>query len=120
YVDDAGKVAAIWMVLAYLLHSTGELCLSPIGLSAVTKLSIPSVVGVSMGTWFVATALSETVAFRLSKLAAIDTKVGGSTPAEMLANYTSLFETLMWIGVIFGFFMLLISPFLKKAMHGIR
>jgi proton-dependent oligopeptide transporter, POT family len=120
YPDEAGKVAAIWLVLAYFLHSTGELCLSPIGLSAVTSLSLPKVVGVSMGTWFVATALSETVAFRLSKLAAIDTKVGGSTPAEMLANYTSLFETLMWLGVIFGVFMLLISPLLKKAMCGIR
>jgi proton-dependent oligopeptide transporter, POT family len=120
YPDEVGKVAAIWLVLAYLLHSTGELCLSPIGLSAVTSLSLPKVVSVSMGTWFVATALSETVAFRLSKLAAIDTKVGGSTPAEMLANYTSLFETLMWLGVIFGVFMLLISPLLKKAMCGIR
>ncbi len=120
YPTESGKVAAIWMVLAYLLHSTGELCLSPIGLSAVTKLSIPRVVGVSMGTWFVATALSETVAFRLSKLAAIDTKVGGSSPAEMLANYTSLFEKLMWVGIIFGVIMLIISPLLKKAMQGIR
>lgn len=120
FPDEAGKVAAVWMVLAYLLHSTGELCLSPIGLSAVTKLSIPRVVGVSMGTWFVATALSETVAYRLSKLAAVDTKVGGSTPAEMLANYTSLFEILMWTGIVFGFFMLLISPLLKKAMRGIH
>jgi proton-dependent oligopeptide transporter, POT family len=120
YPNEAGKVAAIWMVLAYLLHSTGELCLSPIGLSAVTSLSIPKVVSVSMGTWFVATSLSETVAFRLSKLAAIDTKVGGSTPAEMLAGYTSLFDKLMWTGVIFGVFMLIISPLLKKAMCGIR
>ena len=48
--DSAGQVAAIWMILAYLLHTTGELFLSPIGLSATTKLSIGSVVGVSMGT----------------------------------------------------------------------
>ena len=62
--------------LAYLLHTTGELCLSPVGLSAVTKLSIPNVVGVSMGTWLLAAALSETVATRLGKLAAIDTTAG--------------------------------------------
>ena len=52
-----GRLGMIWLVLAYLLHTTGELCLSPVGLSAVTKLSIGSVVGVSMGTWFLATAL---------------------------------------------------------------
>lgn len=120
FPDETGKVAMIWLVLAYFLHSTGELCLSPIGLSAVTKLSIPQVVSVSMGTWFVATALSETVAFRLSKLAAIDSKVGGSTPAEILHGYTSLFESLMWTGIIFGVFMLLIAPLLKKAMRGIN
>jgi POT family proton-dependent oligopeptide transporter len=120
FPDETGKVAMIWLVLAYFLHSTGELCLSPVGLSAVTKLSIPQVVSVSMGTWFVATALSETLAFRLSKLAAIDTKVGGSTQTEMLQGYTSLFESLMWTGIIFGIFMLIIAPLLKKAMRGIH
>jgi len=120
FSNETAKVAAIWMVLAYFLHSVGELLVSPIGLSAVTKLSIPRVVSVSMGTWFVATALSETLAFRLSKLAAVDTKVGGSTPAEMLANYTSLFSTLMWMGIIAGVIMLLLAPLLKSAMRGIK
>ncbi len=50
FPDAAGKVGMIWLVLAYLLHTTGELCLSPVGLSAVTKLSIGRVVGVSMGS----------------------------------------------------------------------
>ena len=120
FANETAKVAAIWMVLAYFLHSVGELLVSPIGLSAVTKLSIPRVVSVSMGTWFVATALSETLAFRLSKLAAVDTKLGGSTPAEMLANYTSLFSTLMWMGIIAGVIMLLLAPFLKSQMRGIK
>jgi proton-dependent oligopeptide transporter, POT family len=119
FPDDSGKVAAIWMVLAYLFHSTGELCLSPIGLSAVSKLSIPRVLGVSMGTWFVATALSETLATRLSKLAAIDT-AGAVDPLQVLATYTQLYEFLMWVGIGFGIFMLLISPLLKKGMGGIR
>lgn len=119
YPDESGKVAAIWMVLAYLFHSTGELCLSPIGLSAVTKLSIPRVVGVSMGTWFVATALSETLATRLSKLAAIDT-AAVTDPVKILATYTQLFEFLMWLGIGFGIFMLVISPLLKKGMGGIK
>lgn len=119
FPDEAGKVAAIWMILAYLFHATGELCLSPVGLSAVTSLSIPRVVGVSMGTWFVATALSETLATRLSKMAALDT-ANVSDPAQILATYTQLFEFLMWVGLGFGLFMLLLSPLLKKGMGGIR
>lgn len=119
FPDEAGRVAAIWLVLAYLLHTTGELCLSPVGLSAVTKLSIPNVVGVSMGTWFLATALSETVATRIGKIAAIDTSGAGDV-ASALATYTQLFDFLLWLGVGAGVFMLIISPLLRRGMHGIH
>ena len=121
FPNEAGQVAMIWLVLAYLLHTTGELCLSPVGLSAVTKLSIQNVVGVSMGTWFLATALSETVATRIGKMAAIDT-TGGETQdvAGALATYTGLFEFLMYFGVGTGLIMIVISPLLKRWMHGIH
>ena len=118
--DAAGKVAAIWLILAYLLHTTGELCLSPVGLSAVTKLSIPSVVGVSMGTWFLATALSETVATRMGKMAAIDSGTGSDDVAAALVTYTELFSFLMWAGLGVGVFMLVISPVLRKGMHNVH
>lgn len=121
FPDEAGKVAMIWLVLAYLLHTTGELCLSPVGLSAVTKLSIGRVVGVSMGTWFLATALSETVATRLGKMAAVDTHGGEVVrSADALATYTQLFEFLMYVGVGVGIFVLLVSPILRKGMHGVH
>jgi len=121
FPDQYGQVAMIWLVLAYLLHTTGELCLSPVGLSAVTKLSIGNVVGVSMGTWFLATALSETVATRLGKLATVSTHAGEVTDsADALATYTQLFEFLMWFGVGMGTFMLIISPILRRWMHGIH
>jgi len=121
FPNAAGQVAMIWIILAYLLHTTGELCLSPVGLSAVTKLSIGSVVGVSMGTWFLATALSETVATRIGKMAAIDTSAGESADvAVALASYTELFSFLMWFGIVAGAFMILISPILKRWMHGIH
>jgi POT family proton-dependent oligopeptide transporter len=120
YPDQTGHIAAIWLVLAYFLHTTGELCLSPVGLSAVTKLSVPRVVGVSMGTWFLATALSETVATRLGKLAAIDTSGEGTDLASSIATYTTLFEFLMYVGLGAGVFVLLISPLLKRGMHGIH
>jgi POT family proton-dependent oligopeptide transporter len=121
FPDQTGHIAMIWLVLAYLLHTTGELCLSPVGLSAVTKLSIGNVVGVSMGTWFLATALSETVATRIGKMAAIDISEGETMDiATAVATYTELFSFLMWFGIIAGVFMILISPILKRWMHGIH
>jgi POT family proton-dependent oligopeptide transporter len=103
-----------------LLHTTGELCLSPVGLSAVTKLSIQRVVGMAMGTWFLATALAETVAMRLGKMAAVDTNTDMTDIAAVTQTYTQLFEFLMWVGIGVGVFMIVISPLLKKGMHGVR
>jgi POT family proton-dependent oligopeptide transporter len=121
FPDAAGKIAMIWLVLAYLLHTTGELCLSPVGLSAVTKLSVGRVVGVSMGTWFLATALSETVAMRLGKLAAVPTDGGAvRDAAAALASYTQLFEFLMYVGIGVGVFVLIVSPLLRRGMHGVH
>lgn len=121
FANDAGKVAMVWLVLAYLLHTTGELCISPVGLSAVSKLSIKKVVGVSMGTWFLATALSETISTRIGKLAAIDTTDGVAAEATtILITYTKLYELLMWIGIGAGFAVILLSPLLRKGMRGIH
>ena len=121
YASEDGKVAMFWLILAYFIHTSGELCLSPVGMSAVTKLSISRVVSVSMGTWFLAMALSETVASRLGKMAAIsasESSASGSTSA--LFHYTELFEFLMWTGVIVGLVLLVLTPLLKKCMHGIH
>ena len=119
--NEAGLVAGYWMVLAYLLHTTGELCLSPVGLSAVTKLAVPSVVGVMMGSWFLATAYSEFVAAQLAKLAAVETVQG--TVADIstaLAGYTQLFTDLLYTGLGVAALLLLTTPVLKKMMHGIH
>jgi POT family proton-dependent oligopeptide transporter len=115
--EASGKVAAIWLVLAYLLHTTGELCLSPVGLSAVTKLAVPRVVGVMMGAWFLAGAYSEFVAVQLSKVAAIDTPdtgiidVGGA-----VASYSLLFTSLMYVGVGFGILLLIVAPLSRRFL----
>ena len=98
FPDQSGQIAMIWMVLAYLLHTTGELCLSPVGLSAVTKLSIGNVVGVSMGTWFLATALSETVATRIGKMASAAriASTAVSTVTGPTAGPTALWVASVW------------------------
>ena len=119
--NEAGLVAGYWMVLAYLLHTCGELCLSPVGLSAVTKLAVPSVVGVMMGSWFLATAYSEFVAAQLAKMATVDTIKGSVTDiSAALASYTQLFSDLLYTGLGVAALLLLITPVLKKMMHGIH
>ena len=75
-VSGLGKVAMFWMVLTYLLHTCGELCLSPVGLSAVTKLSPHKIVGFMMGVWFLATASSEFIASILANIASVETASG--------------------------------------------
>lgn len=121
FPNEAGQISLWWLVLAYLLHTTGELCLSPVGLSAVTKLAVHRVVGMAMGTWFLATALAETLAMRLGKIAAIDTDSTDLTDvAAVTSTYTQLYEFLMWVGVATGIFMIVISPLLKRGMHGVK
>ncbi|HMQ08781.1 MAG TPA: MFS transporter, partial [Saprospiraceae bacterium] len=121
FVDDFGKVAPLWLVLAYFLHTSGELALSPVGLSAVTKLSVPRIVGFMMGVWFLATAASEYIAGMLAALASVET-VGGevATTSEALSAYSGLFSFLFYAGIISGILLLIMSPFMKKYMHGIK
>ncbi|MBM13240.1 MAG: MFS transporter [Halieaceae bacterium] len=120
FPDQAGLVSAWWLILAYLLHTTGELCLSPVGLSAVTKLAVPSVVGVMMGTWFLASAYSSYVAAQIATMAARPATEATLNRASALAGYTELFEELLTIGLAGGVVLIVLSPILKKLMHGVR
>ena len=61
-VSSGGKVGPTWLLLAYMIHTFGELCLSPVGLSNVTKLAPPKFVGRMMGTWFLGAAIGNTIA----------------------------------------------------------
>ena len=121
FPGESGKVAWLWLALAYLIHTTAELSLSPVGLSAVTKLSIKSVVSMVMGVWFLATALSEVVAALLAKIAALNTEeLNTLSVTQQLDKYNELWMTLIYLGVGFGLFLLIVSPFLKKGMKGIH
>lgn len=120
HLSEMGKVAAIWLILAYLLHSWGELCLSPVGLSAVTKLSPTKIVGFMMGAWFLATAGSEYIASLLANIASVDTSSGEITDLQLAkASYLKLFEYLFYTGLTVGILLISISPLLKKLMHGV-
>jgi POT family proton-dependent oligopeptide transporter len=116
-----GKVHVVWLVLCYLFISMGELSLSPVGLSSVTKLSVKTMVGFMMGVWFLASAGSEFLAALMSKIASIETTEGiNFNQVEAYNAYFSLYEMMIYIGLGFGLLLLLFSPFIKKMMHGIR
>ena len=110
------RVSVWWLVLAYFVLELGEMVLSPIGLSVVTTLSVPRVGGLMMGAWFLFSAFGEIIAGRFGTLAAMDP----ATPMpEAIAIYGATFSTLMWVGLISGAVMLLLTPLLKKGMHGV-
>ena len=120
---DGGKVAAVWLILAYLFHTMGELCLSPVGLSSVTKLSPTRIVGFMMGVWFLATAGAEYVSVLLANLASIDTSGSGGEVTDVAAataGYLDLFYKLFMTGSIIGVVLLVASPLIKKLMHGVK
>ena len=113
-----GKVAVVWLALMYLLHTTGELCLSPVGLSMVTKLSVQRVGAMMMGVWFLSSAFAAYAGGLIAGLTAIspeDSNAGSGLAS--LAVYTGVFETLAIIAIGFGVLLLLISPMLNKLMH---
>ena len=62
FTTDGGRISPMWLVATYFLHTTGELCLSPVGLSSITKLSPKRFVGQMMGIWFMAAALGNLLA----------------------------------------------------------
>ena len=116
-----GMVGLVWLALAYLLHTTGELSLSPIGLSAVTKLSVPRIVGFMMGGWYLSMAAAEYAAALFAKLASTETEGGVvADKVAALAGYQHLFLLLAVMAMGVGAFLLLLSPILKRGMHGVR
>ena len=112
----AGMVPVIFLILGYLLHTLGELCLSPVGLSLVTKLSPAKLVGFVMGIWF----LSSSVAHQAGKWIASETASEGFSPVESLPKYTSVFMEVGYYALGASVLLFVLSPFLKKMMHGVK
>ncbi|MEE3053515.1 MAG: oligopeptide:H+ symporter [Planctomycetota bacterium] len=119
--DDRGMVAVSWLYLGYLLQTTGELCLSPVGLSMVTKLSPARLVSTVMGMWFLATAFSAFLSAIIAQFTGIGEggEGGGAipVPSETVNTYGDVFGLLAIIGLASGTFCLVLSPMLKRWMH---
>ena len=118
----SGQMASVWwLVLAYFVLEVGEMCLSPVGLAAVTQLSVGRVVSLMMGTWFLATAFSETIAALFGKLAALDIPEGTALDfAEAGEKYGHLFWVMLWIGIGCGVVAFVLAPLLRRMMHGVK
>jgi len=114
------RVALWWLVLTYFLHSIAELCISPVGLSMITKLSIARVVGMMMGVWFLSISIGEYLAGAAAQAAAVQTVGGEVTNPELaLQTYMHTFMTGGELTIVAGVILLAISPWLKKLMHGV-
>ena len=105
------KVSMIFLILAYLFHTMGELCLSPLGLSYVSKLVPPRMIGFMFGVWYLAIAVGQKSAGAMGGM--ID-KISN----EYSIGTFFLIFTVVPMGM--GLIAILLSPVMKKLMHGIR
>ena len=108
-------VSPLWLVAAYTLHTWGELCLSPIGLSFVTKLAPVKVVALMMGVWFLATGLGE---FLAGQLAALTDWIAQGSLFHLFGGQADFFLVLLVLPLAVALALAVMTPWLKRRMHG--
>ena len=110
-VGPAAMTPVIFVFLLYLLHTTGELCLSPVGLSAMNRLAPKFMASLIMGAWFYMTAVGNFVAGKIGEAT-------GGEGGEMSKEATlDIYSKIGWITIGVAVVVLLVSPFIKKLMH---
>jgi proton-dependent oligopeptide transporter, POT family len=116
---NAGLTAVYFIFLIYWIHTMGELMVSPVGLSVVTKLAPARAVGMTMGAWFLYSGLSNYLAGLIASTTGADT-IGGqlTDTAAAKANYAVVYTEVGYIAMGIALLMLLVSPLIKKMMHG--
>ncbi|MFT4933672.1 MAG: POT family proton-dependent oligopeptide transporter [Pseudoalteromonas distincta] len=119
--DDSFRVPLMLLGLLYLLHTTGELFLSPVGLSEITKLSLASVVSFMMAVWFLSSAIAQYVGGWIAGLAGAET-LGGQVldPAAALRSSLEVFQMLGYWGLAAGAVFIVLSFFIKGWAHGVE
>jgi len=115
------QVGLWWLAGLYLIHSLAELCISPVGLSMITKLSVARIVGLMMGVWFLSISVAQYFAGVVAQFASVETVGGQVTNLKVsLTTYTSTFTTIAWVAIIAGVVLFLLSWPLQKWMHGVK
>ena len=121
YVGPDFKVGIWWLAGLYLIHSVAELCISPVGLSMITKLSIARVVGLMMGVWFLSISVAQYFAGLIAQVASVDTVGGQVTNLKVsLDTYVGVFTLIAEWAIGLGVVLLLLSWPLRKWMHGVK
>ncbi|WP_445725545.1 peptide MFS transporter [Flavobacterium sp.] len=105
------SVSIVWLILAYLFHTLGELCVSPVGLSYVSKLVPPRMIAFMFGVWYLALAIGNKTSGKM-----------GSMIDEITAKYdiSTFFLIFTFVPIIIGIIAILLNPVLKKLMHGVK
>ncbi len=119
--DAAYRVPLMFLALIYLVHTTGEMCLSPVGLSEMTKLAPAALISTLMATWMLATSAAQFLAGKIAQLTAAETIAGQVLdPAKALAAYVRVYTEIGWVGIGAGVVMIALSPFLKHLAHEVK
>ena len=105
------SVSMLWLILAYLFHTLGELCVSPVGLSYVSKLVPARMIAFMFGVWYLALAIGNKTSGQM-----------GAMIDDITAKYdiSTFFLIFTFVPIIIGVIALLLNPVLKKLMHGVR
>jgi POT family proton-dependent oligopeptide transporter len=116
---EVGLTPVYFIFLIYWIHTMGELMVSPVGLSAVTKLAPARIVGMTMGAWFLYSGLSNLLAGVIARTTGAET-IGGqmTNVAAAKAGYIEVYSQVGYIALGISVLMLLISPAITKMMHG--
>jgi len=113
--EGGARVSWFWLFAAYSFHTFGELCLSPIGLSFVTKVSPTRMVARVMGVWFFATALGE---FLAGQFAALTDKIARGEVFHLLGGQADFFLVLVVFPIVVAAALAVMTPWLRRRMHG--
>jgi len=113
-IEQGAKTASVsmmWLIVAYLLHTLGELCVSPVGLSYVSKLAPAKLVGFMFGIWFVANFIANTLA-----------GLSGSYIDHITETYSlsTFFLIFTFVPIAAGLILVVLNPMLKRMMHGVK
>ena len=124
-VEPGQLIPVIFMLLIYLLHTTGELCLSPVGLSAMNRLAPKHLASIIMGTWFFASATGNYAAGLIAAATGSESlnmgeeglEPGSEAAIQYVSTVTDVYNTIGMVAVGAGVAVILVSPLIKRMMH---
>ena len=137
FIDATGKVPFLFVFLGYFLITTGELFLSPIGLSKVTELAPKKIAAFMMGVWFLSSTFAHYISGMIAKLTTSGNNMESNWLSDLsnwfmgnpdtsneavatLLQYNSVYAQIGFVTIFIALFVVIISPFIKKLMHGIH